>query len=219
MAQLFSKPPPGMMFAKMRKPSSASTDVYKSGLDAYTSGDKAKALSLFQKAQQMDPMNQNARMGVQRIQEMSFPGPVSPKPSPVSIPPTNPQGNPLAVVPGVPPAPIPQVDPSHAAYRTGLEAYLAGNEDAALHAWSLSKEPEAKIGIQRIMQKRTPPPTISPQSMGAYRDGLLSFLDGNVEGAKKAWGAAIQMDPNNRAAHRGLQRLAQSQGQVILPSK
>lgn len=126
------------------------------------------------------------------------PGPVVPSPMPAQ-PPAN-----------LPPA-LPPPNPSHQAYQVGLDAFLKGNDDAALHAWSLSKEPEAKMGLQRIMDKRKPPPPIHPQSLGAYRDGLISFLDGDVESAKKAWGSALQMDPNNRAAHMGLQRISRGQ--------
>jgi hypothetical protein len=65
------------------------------------------------------------------------------------------------------------------------------------------------MGIQRIMQKRTPTKPVNEQSLKAYQAGLLAFMDGNKDVARQAWTLSLQADPLNLAARNGLKRLGQ----------
>ena len=125
-------------------------------------------------------------------------------PSNVDLPPPTVESTPQPV-PGVPPPP----DPSQLAYKAGLEAFLGGNEDAALEAWGKSGLPEAQMGIQRIMKKRTPTKPVNEESLKSYQAGLIAFMDGNHDAARQAWTMALQADPMNLAARNGLKRLSQ----------
>ena len=47
------------------------------------------------------------------------------------------------------------------------------------------------------------------QSQNLYKEGLEAFLSGDKTKARSAWKKAIEFDPDNEEAKRGLQRINQ----------
>lgn len=94
-------------------------------------------------------------------------------------------------------------------YRAGLESFLKGDQEGALAAWRKAPDVlEARRGIERIMQKRTPAIPTNEESKALYRTGLEAFLSGDRDRAGGYWKAAVSADPNNLEAKRGVERLA-----------
>src|SRR6185503_4951418 len=99
-------------------------------------------------------------------------------------------------------------------YAEGLDAFLSGDEDKALSLWqdALRENPagmEAQRGLERIQRKRSgPAPAASPESQALYRGGLEAYMSGSQDKALQLWQSALQADPKNLEARRGVERIA-----------
>lgn len=60
-------------------------------------------------------------------------------------------------------------------------------------------------------QSMAPMPRMS-EDQAAFRSGLQSFLNNDLQGAKNAWLDAVKLNPSNLEARRGLERIAQKEG-------
>jgi tetratricopeptide (TPR) repeat protein len=114
----------------------------------------------------------------------------------------------------------PPTQESSVAYRQGLQAFLNGDNERAKTIFGQAHQmdpmnQEAAMAVSRI--NPGPPAPHIPASDALYKQGLEKFLSGDMEKATILWSQAAQVNPNKYEAIRGLQRLAQKKGMVLIP--
>lgn len=87
------------------------------------------------------------------------------------------------------------------------------NRNRKLMAKSLVQTP----GVGEVAMQQ-PDPRVALQSHELYRQGLQSFLGQDQAGAQAQWQKALQVNPADMEARRGLERLSQAR-QVVAPTQ
>lgn len=113
---------------------------------------------------------------------------------------------------------IPDAD-DKSLYKEGLDSFLKGDKEGALSSWKSAvklnpKNIEARRGVERLELKKLNVPESSDTSKERYKSGLEAYLGGDIEKAKIAWAEAVEDDPLNIEARRGLERLFQKEGKT-----
>ncbi len=110
---------------------------------------------------------------------------------------------------------------------TAKKAYEAGNASAREGDWPAAAEslkkairlksdyPEAQAALDKVqahMGERK-----KGESQELYRKGLEAFLSGDQDGALQSWQKAVELDPENLEAKRGVERILQKRGSQPQP--
>lgn len=109
-------------------------------------------------------------------------------------------------------------------HEEGLALAREGNFQASQEKFkkALLLDP-TNIEIRNILEniRIDPPPDSKPTPEGLskeyYRQGLESFVDGNHKKAKQLWRQALKVNPGNKEAQRGLERLAEQKKKLAEP--
>jgi hypothetical protein len=97
-------------------------------------------------------------------------------------------------------------------YEQGMDAYMSGDMGSARRFWeqSVSKNQnpdEARRGLERLDQRKATRRPVNPSSLEFYKNGIESYLKNDFHTAAVLFRRAVDADPSNLEAKRGLERL------------